>query len=499
MRVASNDGRVLARSLCMTVLAAFATVATASAQVTLTEFPLPTSGSRPYTIVAGPDGALWFTESIGNKIGRITTNGQIAEFPVPTPGSGPYGIAVGADGNIWFTERFGDKIGRFSLATRQFTEFTIPTPLAQAWEIAPGADGQLWFTEEDVNQIGSITTQGLFNEYLPGGCCFPTGIAPGADGQIWYTLELNDLIGRISSAGQTQTFPIPSVQVLAWDITPGPDGNLWFTELAGRAIGRITPAGTVTEFPIPGPFSGIAGVTAGPDGNLWYTENDTDHVGAIDTSGNLLPTYDVASGSRPLSITTGPDGNLWFTEADGNAIGRLNVAPSTGGFVLAMDAGFSPRRRRLALGETVKWMFTGPNPHSVIDASGLGLFDSGPHSMVSYYTRVFDSASTFVYGDAVPTTPTGQINVPVSLPASANVNQPFTVTWSMSAPAAGIVFDVQVHTPGLLGFVDWLTSSQAMDDYLPANPGSYRFRARMRDTRSGAMALYSPPAAITVR
>ena len=38
---------------------------------TVTEFPVP-SGS-PVGITAGPDGNLWFTEQIANKIGRITT------------------------------------------------------------------------------------------------------------------------------------------------------------------------------------------------------------------------------------------------------------------------------------------------------------------------------------------------------------------------------------------------------------------------------------------
>ena len=36
-------------------------------------------------IAAGPDGALWFTESNGNKIGRITTAGVVTEYPIPTP------------------------------------------------------------------------------------------------------------------------------------------------------------------------------------------------------------------------------------------------------------------------------------------------------------------------------------------------------------------------------------------------------------------------------
>ena len=39
----------------------------------ITEFVLPTSGSGPSGITAGPDGTLWFTENADNKIGRITT------------------------------------------------------------------------------------------------------------------------------------------------------------------------------------------------------------------------------------------------------------------------------------------------------------------------------------------------------------------------------------------------------------------------------------------
>ena len=40
--------------------------------VTITEFHVPTPNSFPVVITTGPDGALWFTEVLGNKIGRIT-------------------------------------------------------------------------------------------------------------------------------------------------------------------------------------------------------------------------------------------------------------------------------------------------------------------------------------------------------------------------------------------------------------------------------------------
>ena len=90
----------------------------------LTVFHLPQGvTSSPAFITVGTDGALWFTEqglgangaaplAFGNKIGRITTSGTIREIPIPTQDSAPLGITVGPDRRIWFTESAGDKIGR---------------------------------------------------------------------------------------------------------------------------------------------------------------------------------------------------------------------------------------------------------------------------------------------------------------------------------------------------------------------------------------------------
>jgi len=494
----NHDVRPFLVSICAT-LALLTPIPPASAQVTIDEFPVPTGGSRPYTIVAGPDGALWFTESIGNKIGRINTKGMFQEFDVPTGESGPYGIAVGADGNIWFTERFGDQIGRFEFLGQHITEFPIPTPFAQAWEIAPGADGLLYFTEEDVHQIGMINTDGVVLQEVPIGTFgFPTGIAPGSDANMWFTIEIGDSIGRINGVGQIDTFPYSENQTLPWDITPGPDGNIWFSELAGRAIGRITPAGVVTEFPIPGDFSGIAGVAAGWDGNIWYTENDTNHVGSIALNGTILPKYD--TGLRPLSITAGPDGNMWFTIADGNAIGRVNIADPAAGYVLSMDGGFSPKRRKVPIGSTVNWMFVGPNTHSVADTSGIGLFASGPKPMVSYFSHTFTAAGTYGYMDGEPGgTLAAEINIPPTAPSSATVNVPFAVTWATEGEPLNRTFDVQVQLPGAPDYVLWTTTPDLTANYTAPTPGKYRFRARLRNWETGAATGYSPPALVNVQ
>src|SRR5437868_6008033 len=79
------------------------TIAVAAHAQLFTEYTIPTVGSGPWGITAGPDGNMWFTELIG-KIGVVTTGGAFTQYTIPTSGSAPRGITVGPDGNLWFAE-----------------------------------------------------------------------------------------------------------------------------------------------------------------------------------------------------------------------------------------------------------------------------------------------------------------------------------------------------------------------------------------------------------
>ncbi len=46
----------------------------------------------------------------GNQIGRITTDGTITEFLLPAGSGTPFGITAGLE--LWFTEFVGNRIGR---------------------------------------------------------------------------------------------------------------------------------------------------------------------------------------------------------------------------------------------------------------------------------------------------------------------------------------------------------------------------------------------------
>jgi virginiamycin B lyase len=106
------------------------------------------------TITTGPDGALWFTYSGNNSIGRITTAGVDTQYPVPAPSSNPGGITAGPDGALWFTENTA--IGRITTAGK-VTEFPLPSFSSDAGPgITLGPDGALWFTEWQSGRIGRM-------------------------------------------------------------------------------------------------------------------------------------------------------------------------------------------------------------------------------------------------------------------------------------------------------------------------------------------------------
>jgi streptogramin lyase len=201
-----------------------------------------TPASCPAGITVGPDGALWFAEQYGNKIGRITTGSHVvSEYPIPTPDSTPWGIATGPDGALWFAEQNGNNIGRITPQSHVFTEYPVPTLASFPFAITSGPDGALWFTI--YNNIGRITTSGHITEYpLPAGSVVPDGIAAGPDDALWFTVEgTANAIGRITTDSHTITeYTVPTPASQPFWIAAGPDVAMWFVEAQGNKIGRIS-------------------------------------------------------------------------------------------------------------------------------------------------------------------------------------------------------------------------------------------------------------------
>ncbi|MEI9987307.1 MAG: hypothetical protein WDN69_31635 [Aliidongia sp.] len=82
----------------------------------VTEFPLPNvPGGEPFSITAGPDNNLWFTDQKVNAIVRLTTAGVATAFPTVTPNAAPAAISRGFDGAMWSTEDNANAIGHLTV------------------------------------------------------------------------------------------------------------------------------------------------------------------------------------------------------------------------------------------------------------------------------------------------------------------------------------------------------------------------------------------------
>jgi virginiamycin B lyase len=138
------------------------------------EYTIPTPASLPQGVTTDHLGNIWFTESAGQKFGRINVaTGQIKEWSIltlrglsgawlslgnPLPFPGP--IRVGSDGKIYFAEggfEAGNKIGQFDPTTGSFKELVVQSPLAGICDINNTQDGAIWFGTFTGNTVGKLT------------------------------------------------------------------------------------------------------------------------------------------------------------------------------------------------------------------------------------------------------------------------------------------------------------------------------------------------------
>ena len=282
------------------------------------------ANSDPQGFTEGPDGAMWFTEFYGNKIGRITTSGSITEYSV-SGGGEPYSITTGPDGALWFTE-FNNKIGRIT-TSGSITQYSVPfSSRGQSPEgIAAGSDGNLWFTEYGGDLggvVGKITTSGTITQYNAPTVGHPTFITAGPDGNLWFGEQTSssgggNLIGRVTTSGSFTTYSVPTSNAAPYGITTGSDGALWFTELFANKIGRITTSGSITEYTVPTAASYPVFITSGSDGALWFTNEQSQNTDRITTSGTITE-YPVATAGYQSNGIAALGDTIWYGEENQN-------------------------------------------------------------------------------------------------------------------------------------------------------------------------------------
>lgn len=333
----------------------------------ITEYVLA-GDPRPLNIDVDMGGALWFTEELANRIGRLSGS-TFTEWPIPTAGGTPWGIAAsvrGSDGRayketlpngtrgIWFTERFGGRIGLLVPARNGIYEWQLPSgsePRGIVVGRNSSSDRPITFVADygrgkiykfySVKDSGTIApSEWTLVEYSVPDGAKPVGIATAYPGDVvWFTCPDERKVGRLNHwTGVFTMYTLPSGSK-PWGIAIDPDGKAWYTDQNRNAICQLDPAtGLVTEIALPNANSepwAIAvdwGQYAKYD--VWFTERRSHRIGRyVPGTGALMEYRTPLSISYPTGLTIDNGGYVWFTEATqpDNRIARLNqrVGPTS--------------------------------------------------------------------------------------------------------------------------------------------------------------------------
>lgn len=154
-------------------------------------YPLPGGeGGLTFSgITAGRDGALWFVQKADDPeiapeaVGRLEVDGRYMRIPIPHDVAGANRIAAGPDKAVWFTQSSRHSIGRLT-QTGKYREFKLK-PGTAPFDIVSGSDGALWFTTQ--KSIGRITTAGAIRTWPIRGAKDLAGLAEAPNGSFWIT------------------------------------------------------------------------------------------------------------------------------------------------------------------------------------------------------------------------------------------------------------------------------------------------------------------------
>ena len=100
----------------------------------------------PYGLRVAPDGLVWSTELLGNRLlGLYPVTGGFTMFVFPTPHSGPRRLDVDSAGVVWIPEYANNRLAKFDPASSTFQESELPMADALPYVVRVDTDrNRVW-------------------------------------------------------------------------------------------------------------------------------------------------------------------------------------------------------------------------------------------------------------------------------------------------------------------------------------------------------------------
>ncbi len=215
-------------------------------------------------VAVADDGSAWFAAGTG-RVGHATVAGELTIIESPSIDQ-IVDLVAGPDGAMWFVDLAGDRIGRITPAGVVEEVAAAPGPRA----IVVGPDGALWHADEGSPAIGRVGPAGALAPIARAATGGLIDLTIGVDGAAWVVPDGAQAVERVTAAGQRTVVPVAGDEAPQRIVT-GPDGNLWLSLLGDGVVvaARLTPAGELTVLRDAG-YGGTAahGLAAGSDGSV---------------------------------------------------------------------------------------------------------------------------------------------------------------------------------------------------------------------------------------
>ncbi len=254
----------------------------AALKAVITEWDVGHPASMQHDLAVHPDGRIYSVDTNQDKLYRLDPRtGERKVFDIPrgdsplggvfagtgallAPNSNshvaPHSLQVAPDGAIWVTMCLGNKVGRFDPKTEQWRI------LEQQEGLYPHTlrfdhRGRLWYTLAISNQVAMIDPKTGERDTirLPARTWTQAAVVRLLPAFLW----LAKLVSVDEPpSGEGVSLPVP------YGIDIAPDGGVWFSQLNERRIGRIDPDTKAIEM-VDTPFAGPRRLRFDSKGNLW--------------------------------------------------------------------------------------------------------------------------------------------------------------------------------------------------------------------------------------
>ena len=326
------------RSLLVVVilLSVAAMAAPDALKVEIKEYEVPTPQARPHDPAVAPDGSLWVTEQLANKLGRLDpASGQFREYPLKTPKSGPHGLVADKDGNIWFTAVSAAYVGKLDPKTGAVTEYHMPDPRATDPHTPVfDSSGILWFTLESSNFVGRLDPRSaeVRLKEVPTPHAVPYGIVVSMKGVPYFCeFGTNKLASIDPKTMDIREYPLPQ-GARPRRLALAGDGTIYYTDYARGFLGHFDPTGdTLEEWPSPGGAASHPYGIAFSRGMVWYSESEV-HPNTLvrfDPKTHKFASTAIPSGGGVVrNMAATPDGRIYLACSGVNKVAVVTV-PAT--------------------------------------------------------------------------------------------------------------------------------------------------------------------------